>query len=394
MENLPGASVVRLGSVSVLDWVIVALILVLAVWGFRQGLIVGGLGLGGLVIGVVLGSRASPFLLEGGSASPYAPLFALLGGLLGGTLALSVAVSVGDGIRAAAVRGPFGRLVDGAGGALLTAAVGVGIVWIAGAAYLFSAPVGPLRDEVRSSALLTRINGILPPSGPLIEALYRIDPFPRIAASPGAIAAPDAGIGTDPDVRAAARSVVRVSGTSCGLGVMGSGWVVSPGLIVTNAHVVAGQSDTEVRAFDGRSVAAVPVAYNPRNDIAVLAADLDLPPLGLRAGSPIGLRAAVAGYPEDGPLTLTPARTGNRRTLLADDSYGRGPFERKILTLRARVVKGNSGGPLIAPDGRVLGTVFAATTEGPEGGLAVPNQVIASIVNGARGEVGTGPCAR
>ena len=126
----------------------------------------------------------------------------------------------------------------------------------------------------------------------------------------------------------------------------------------------------------------------------MLAADLDLPPLGLRAGSPTGLRAAVAGYPEDGPLTLTPARTGNRRTLLADDSYGRGPFERKILTLRARVVKGNSGGPLIAPDGRVLGTVFAATTQGPEGGLAVPNQVVASIVNGARGEVGTGPCAR
>jgi len=383
-----------LGQVTAIDWVIVAFVAVLAVWGFRQGLIVGGLGLGGLVIGIVLGSRASPLLLEGGSASPYAPLFALLGGLLGGTLALGIAVSVGDGIRAAAVRGRLGRLVDGAGGALLTAAVGVGIVWIAGAAFLFSAAGGPLRNEVRGSTLLTRINGVLPPSGPLIEALYRIDPFPRIAASPGPIEAPDAGIGAAPEVRSAARSVVRVSGTSCGIGVMGSGWVVSPGLVVTNAHVVAGQRDTEVESFDGRTIRAVPVAYNPRNDIAVLAADLDLPPLGLRPGGSPGLRAAVIGYPEDGPLTVTPARAGTRRTLLASDSYGRGPFERKILTLRARVVKGNSGGPLVAPDGRVLGTVFAATTEGPEGGLAVPNRIVASIVNRATGPVGTGPCTR
>ena len=379
---------------TVLDWIIVAFIVVLALWGFRQGLIIGGLGLGGLVIGVVLGSRAAPLLLDGGSASPYAPMFALLGGLLGGTLALGIAVSVGDGIRLAAVRGPLGRFLDGVGGATLTAAVGVALVWIAGAAYLYSAEQGTVRDEVRRSTLLNRINGVLPPSGPLIEALYRIDPFPRIAASPGPIDAPDAGIGADADVRSAARSVVRVSGTSCGIGVMGSGWVVSPGLVVTNAHVVAGQSDTEVQAFDGRTARAVPVAYNPRNDIAVLAADLDLPALDLDAGASAGLSAAVIGYPEDGPLTLTPARAGARRTLLAGDSYGRGPFERAILTLRARVVKGNSGGPLVGSEGQVFGTVFAATTEGPPGGLAVPNKVVASIVNGARGEVGTGPCAR
>ncbi len=379
---------------SAIDWVIIAFVAILAVWGFRQGLIIGGLGLGGLVIGVVLGSRATPLLLDGGSASPYAPLFALLGALLGGTLALGIAVSVGDGIRLAAVRGPLGRAFDGAGGAVLTAAVGVALVWIAGAAYLYSAGPGDLRNDVRSSTLLNEINEVLPPSGPLIEALYRIDPFPRIAASPGPIEAPDAGIGTDPEVRAAARSVVRVSGISCGIGVMGSGWVVAPGLVVTNAHVIAGQDRTDVQSFDGQVVPATPVAYNPRNDIAVLAADIALPALGLRAGDSAGLAAAVIGYPEDGPLTLTPARAGTRKTLLADDSYGRGPFERPILTLRARVIKGNSGGPIVGRDGRVLGTVFAATTEGPPGGLAVPNRVVARIVNGARGPVGTGPCAR
>ncbi len=387
-------SVVRLGFMSLVDWVIIAFVAVLAVWGFRQGLIVGVLGLGGLVIGVVLGSRAAPLLLEGGSGSPYAPLFALLGGLLGGTLALGIAVSVGDGVRSAAVRGPLGRILDGAGGAILIAAVGVALVWIAGAAYLYSAAPGSLRDEVRGSTLLAEVNGVLPPSGPLIEALYKIDPFPRVAASPGPVQAPDAGIGADPEVRSSARSVVRVSGTSCGLGVMGSGWVVAPGLIVTNAHVVAGQRDTEVQTFDGRVTRAVPVAYEPRNDIAVLAADVALPALGLEAGSSVDLPAAVIGYPQDGPLTVTPARAGIRRTLLADDSYGRGPIERQILTLRASVVKGNSGGPLVGSDGRVLGTVFAATTEGPPGGLAVPNRVVASIVNRATGRVGTGPCVR
>ena len=387
-------SVVRLGFVSLVDWIIVAFVAVLAVWGFRQGLIVGVLGLGGLVIGVILGSRAAPLLLEGGSGSPYAPLFALLGGLLGGTLALGIAVSVGDGVRAATVRGPLGRLVDGAGGAILIGAVGVALAWITGAAYLYSAAPGPLRDEVRGSTLLAEVNGVLPPSGPLIEALYRIDPFPRIAASPGPVQAPDVGIGADPDVRSAARSVVRVSGTSCGLGVMGSGWVVAPGLVVTNAHVVAGQRDTEVQTFDGQVTRATPIAYEPRNDIAILAADVTLPTLGLAAGSPLDLPAGVIGYPQDGPLTITPARAGIRRTLLADDSYGRGPIERQILTLRARVVKGNSGGPLVGPDGRVLGTVFAATTEGPPGGLAVPNRVVASIVNRATDRVGTGPCVR
>ncbi|MGA1213268.1 MAG: S1C family serine protease, partial [Solirubrobacterales bacterium] len=258
---------------SAIDWVIIAFVAILAVWGFRQGLIIGGLGLGGLVIGVVLGSRATPLLLDGGSASPYAPLFALLGALLGGTLALGIAVSVGDGIRLAAVRGPLGRAFDGAGGAVLTAAVGVALVWIAGAAYLYSAGPGDLRNDVRSSTLLNEINEVLPPSGPLIEALYRIDPFPRIAASPGPIEAPDAGIGTDPEVRAAARSVVRVSGISCGIGVMGSGWVVAPGLVVTNAHVIKDADEVIVKLSDRRQLVAEVVGSDPRSDVALLKID-------------------------------------------------------------------------------------------------------------------------
>jgi S1-C subfamily serine protease len=379
--------------VALVDWVILGFVFLVAIWGFRQGLIVGIFGLSGLMIGVVLGSRATPLLLESGTNSPYTPLFALLGAVLGGTLALGIAISLGDGLRSFAVRGPFGRLLDGAGGAVLAAAIGIGIVWIVGAAIVFSAGQGDLRNEVRRSTLLARINGLLPPSGPLIQAIYKIDPFPRVATSPGEIAAPESGVGRASGVRQAALSVVRVSGVSCGVGVMGSGWAIAPNTVITNAHVIAGHEETEIQTVDGRVSEATPIAFNPRNDIAVLSVGLDLNPLPLSAGVRRDAEAAVIGYPNDGPLTISPARAGEARTVLADNAYGAGPFERRMVTLRGRVVRGNSGGPMVDASGTVLGTVFAATTEGPPGGLAVPNGIVARIVNQATGPVDTGRCA-
>ena len=380
-------------TVALIDWFIIGFVLLAAAWGFRQGLIVGLFGLSGLVIGVVLGSRVTPLLLDSGSNSPYTPLFALLGAVLGGTLALAVAISLGDGLRTLAVRGPFGRLLDGTGGALLAAAIGIGIAWIAGAALVYSTAPGDLRGEVRQSELLSRINGFMPPSGPLIQAIYKIDPFPRVATSPGEISAPASGVGRVAEVRSAALSVVRVSGLSCGVGVMGSGWAIAPNTVITNAHVIAGHEETEVQTVDGRVAEATPIAFNPRNDIAVLSVGLDLNPLPMSAGVRRDATAAVIGYPNDGPLTITPARAGVTRTVLADNAYGVGPFERRMVTLRGRVVRGNSGGPIVGTSGSVLGTVFAATTEGPQGGLAVPNGIVAGIVNRATGPVDTGRCA-
>ena len=378
---------------ALVDWLIIGFVLLAAVWGFRQGLIIGLFGLSGLVVGVVLGSRVTPLMLESGTNSPYTPLFALLGAVLGGTLALAVALSLGDGLRGFAVRGPFSRLLDGTGGAVLAAAIGVGIAWIVGAAIVYSTAPGDLRNEVRRSSLLARINGFMPPSGPLIQAIYKIDPFPRIATSPGEIDAPEGGVGKVDEIRRAALSVVRVSGISCGVGVMGSGWAIAPNTVVTNAHVIAGQDETEVETVDGRSSSATPIAFNPRNDVAVLSVGLDLSPLPMAAGVRQNAGAAVIGYPNDGPLTITPARAGEVRTVLSDNSYGVGPFERRVVSLRGRVVRGNSGGPMVDTSGTVLGTVFAATTEGPQGGLAIPNRIVARIVNGATGPVDTGRCA-
>lgn len=376
------------------DWAIAVFTFLLALWGFRQGLIVGLLGLAGLVVGAALGSRLAPVILEGGSSSPYAPMFALLGAVLLGSLVLAVSTSLGANLRAAAVRGPFGEVADGIGGALLMSALALGMIWVLGAVVLYLPGAESMRRDVQRSLLLGGINDFMPPSGPLIQALHRIGPLPAFATSPGGIAAPDAGAGASPRVRDASASVVKVAGTACGVGVMGSGWVIAPGTVVTNAHVIAGQSDTRVETNDGQVVDATPIAYNPRNDISVLSAPVDLPVLPILADARQGAGAAVIGYPNDGPLTISPARAGQTRRVFGEDAYGSGPFEREMLTLRGRVRHGNSGGPILDRQGRVLGTVFASTTQGPPGGLAIPNPVVRRIVAGASGEVDTGPCAR
>lgn len=377
-----------------IDWGIACFTFLLALWGFRQGLIVGALGLGGLAIGAVLGSRLAPVILEDGSNSAYAPMIALLGAILIGSVTLALAVTVGERIRSAAIRGPFWQVIDGIGGAILISAVALGIVWVLGAVVLYTPGAEGLRKDAQKSILLGGINQVMPPSGPLIQALHRIDPVPKIARSPGEIAAPDSGAGSSEAVRSASASVVKVAGTACGVGVMGSGWVVAPGIVVTNAHVVAGQTDTRIETFDGGVADATPLAFNPKNDIAILQASIDETTLPMLSAVASGTSAAVIGYPNDGPLSISPARAGETQKVLGEDAYGSGPFERQMITLRGQVQHGNSGGPMLDREGRVLGTVFAATTEGPQGGLAVPNDVVKRIVDRVQGEVDTGPCAR
>lgn len=377
---------------TVLDWAIVAFTLALALWGYRQGLIVGALTLVGFGAGAVAGSRVGPLLLTEGSKSPYAPLFAALGALLVGTLVAVTLESLALGMRARLIRGRGLRFADGAGGAALVAAVALGLAWVFGAVALHAPGTGQLRADVQRSAILRSLNELLPPSGPVLNALSRVDPAPSIDGPTTPVAPPDAAIARDPDVLRAGPSVVRVLGTACGLGVEGSGWVAAPGLVVTNAHVVAGQDDTSVTTGDGASLDAVTVHYDPGNDLALLEIDADIPPLPMATEPRRGTTGAVLGYPENGPYTLAPARLGDTRTVLSEDSYGRGPFERRIAFLRGTVRSGNSGGPMVDSAGRVLSTVFAATTSGPSGGFAVPNDIVHAALGEASTPVDTGPC--
>ena len=383
-----------------LDWLIIAFSLAMAVWGYQQGLIVGVLSLAGFAAGAFLGSRLGPALLPEGSHSPYAPATALAGALLIGGIA---AVSM-EGVAVAARRrllGTAGRrrgvaIAESSGGALLLVALALALAWLFGAVALNAPGAKSLRQAVQRSAILRALNDAFPPSSDLINALNRIDPRVSITGPSPDVAAPDSKIARDPEVRAASDSVVRVLGTACGLGVEGSGWVAGPGLVVTNAHVVAGETDTTVTpAGSSSSLDATAVHYDPTNDLALLrVGGLDDSALSFAPSVRSGAPGAVLGYPENGPLTITPARAGATGPVITQDSYGRGPVTRQLTALRGEVRSGNSGGPLVDGEGRVMGTVFAATTEGRPGGYAVPNGVVAGALSDSTGAVSTGPCTR
>jgi S1-C subfamily serine protease len=380
--------------VTVLDWAIVAFTLALGLWGYRQGLIVGALTLAGFGIGAFAGSRLAPMILARGSDSAYAPLLGALGALLAGALIAVAVESFALGLRAKWVRRPVLHHADGAGGAALIAAVALGLAWVFGAVALHAPETERLRADVQQSLILRSLDQVLPPSGTVLSALDRVDPAPAVAGPTPPSSPPSASIDYDPAVQQARQSVVRVLGTACGLGVEGSGWVLRPDLIVTNAHVIAGSTDTTVTTADGLELAATPVYYDPSRDLALLRVAAELPPLPTSSQREPGSDVAVLGYPENGPYALAPARLGETRATISDDSYGNGPIDRTITALRGLVRSGNSGGPLVDAQGRAIGTVFAATTSGYPGGFAIPVEQAREALAQASPAVDTGPCAR
>jgi hypothetical protein len=383
--------------VNLIDVLIIVFALGLAGLGWERGLIRSAPPLIGFVAGAALGGRLGPQLLADGSESAYAPVVTVICGLLFGA-ALAVALEgVGTALHARARMGGAARFADAAGGATLLALLALLVSWAFGAVALHSPGSGrtDLRSEVQRSAILGFLNDTLPPSGPLLNVLRRIDPTPTVEGPEARVGPPEAGITGDPEVEAAGESVIKVLGTACGLGVEGSGWVIGPGLVATNAHVVAGEEDTTVTTQDGVELDAEAVAYEPRDDFAILRAPgLAVPALPLASEPRSGITGAVLGYPENGPFAITPARLGTTGTVTSQDSYGRGPITREMTSFRGDVRSGNSGGPLVDARGRVLTTVFGAEQGGgPPGGLGVPNAVAAQILDGRLRPTGTGPCA-
>lgn len=386
---------------TVLDWLIIAFCALLALFGYAQGFIVGVLSLIGFGLGALLGSRLGPLVLNGGSHSPYAALFGLIGALLiGGLFAAGLE---GLGVRARSVlRFPGLRQVDGILGAALTACIGLGIAWIAGSLALQTTGSASLRRDLQHSAILKELNQLLPPSGPILNALARIDPLPSVNGPAADVPPPTKGILGAPTVRHAFGSVVRVVGTACGLGIEGSGWVAAPNLVVTNAHVVAGEGDTTVQVAGGPpNLGAHALDFDSHDDVAVLyVPGLSLRSLTMSGDPKAGESAAILGYPLDGPFTAVAGRIGPTQVVSTQDAYGNGPVLRSIESLRGPVRPGNSGGPLVNAAGQVVGTVFASITGGttsPGGdGLAVPNAVVAKQLGIARSRrqfVATGACA-
>lgn len=379
-----------------IDWIIVVFAALLALWGYARGLLVGALTLIGFAGGAFAGSRLLPLLLEDGSESPYAPLLALLGALCLGSLVAAVLEVLGYQLRRRLGEGL--GVLDGIGGGVLVGALALGMAWVLGAVALQTPGARELREPIQRSLILRELNAVLPPSGPILRLLARFDPFPRIEGPGADVARPDSAIARDPEVRAAADSVVRVLGTACGLGVQGSGWVARDGVVVTNAHVVAGQDDTSVEiGGGGERIDADAIWFDVRNDLALLRAPgiAGAAALPLVADAREGASAAVLGFPENGPYDVRPARLGPTRTVISRDAYGRGPIQRAIAAVRGVVRSGNSGGPVVDERGRVAATIFAASTSRQRRtGFGIPSAIVADALDRAGGPVDTGPCVR
>jgi S1-C subfamily serine protease len=378
--------------VTAVDWIAIAVVVVSAAGGWRRGLIASALSLGGLIGGAYAGSRIAPHLLHGGSRSPWTPLASLVGAFAGAAILQTLAAIAGTFVRGGLKLTPF-RFLDSAGGVVLGALTGLVLVWVAGATAQLLPGQTALRREVLRSRIVRALDSAVPPRR-LLNVLARVDPFPSIAG-PAAPASPTSpAIVRGAHVRRAGAGVVRVVGTACGIGVEGSGWFATPHLVVTAAHVVAGESDTtvELPGVVGSYRAAV-VVFDPHDDVAVLRV-AQVRGHALRSTEPRrGAAVAILGYPENGPLTATPGRVGDTAPVLTRDAYGRGPVSRTITAVAAVVKHGNSGGPAVDARGRVQATIFAARIGTPVG-YGVPTGTVRQQLQRARQRpVSTGACA-
>lgn len=378
--------------VTLLDWAIVGFVALLAIIGFARGFVAGALALGGFALGAFAGARIVPLVL-GDSSSPYAPLFGLLGAVTLGAILAGVFEGVGAALQARL--GSTLGVFDGLLGAALTGVLGLALAWVAGAAALTFPGAEGVRADVQQSTILRSLNAALPPSGPILNALARLDPLPEIDGPAPDLPPPKEAIARDSDVTAARDSVARIKGTACGLGTVGSGWAAGDGLVVTNAHVLAGVDDATVQmGGDGPQLQATPVAFDTDNDVAVLEVDgLDAPALELEDNVDPGSQAAILGFPGNGPFDIRAGRVGETVTSLTQDAYGRGPIKRRLTIVRGRIRPGNSGGPALNADGDVVTTIFATTVDSDvRGGYGVPNEIVEETLAGAGGAVDTGPC--
>jgi uncharacterized membrane protein required for colicin V production len=375
------------------DWIALAFVVLSALAGMRRGLVVTTLSLAGLVGGAYAGSRVAPHVLSGGAGSPWAAVAGLVGAVLGATLVQTLATVAGSVVRGGLRLTPL-RFLDSFGGLVLGAVTGLVLVWVLGAVALLVPGQSRLRREVQRSTLVRHLDETVPPKR-LLHLLARIDPFPSIAGPAPPSTPPTGRIVGDPAIRRAAASVVRVLGTACGVGVEGTGWFASRDLVVTAAHVVAGEHDTGIELLGAPPLHLVDVvAYNPHDDVAVLRVHdgTTAPPLPLVDAQP-GASVAIVGFPENGPLVGAPGRVGDTAVAISQDAYGNGPVRRVITAVGGTVRHGDSGAPAIDANGAVQATIFAARV-GSSGGYGVPASVVRrALASAGSASVSTGACA-
>ena len=391
-----------------LDLILIALIAAFAVAGYRQGFIIGVLSLAGFVIGVALGAVIAPGVSRALAKSMSWQAFLAILVVFGmAVLGMMLASGFGVTVRSRLIGRPA-TLVDSLGGAAVNVLAVLVVAWLIGS-FVINAPFPAISSQVHNSAVLRTVDRVMPRDTlylPMFPTLRRLlanglytQVFSAIGADTGAnVAAPNQALLNSASVSAmlyrVEPSVVKIEGDapSCSQQIEGSGFVISPHHVLTNAHVVAGVTrgadglpgGPTVFANGARYASRV-VLYDPKTDLAVLdVPGLTDPPLTFAPAAPDGTSAIVAGYPLGEPLHVVPARIGVSETASGPNIYDTAVVNRQIYPIRAQIQPGNSGGPLLSLRGQVYGVVFAASTSVPDTGYALTaNEVTTDADNGA-----------
>jgi S1-C subfamily serine protease len=390
----------------VLDLLLVLLLVGYAGSGFRQGLFVGALSLLGFVVGAVAAARLLPLVVDL-EIGPTRSLVLLGGTVLAGVVGQALLGALAQVVRRRVTWQPA-RAVDAATGlvgAVLAAAL---VVWVVAGA-VRSGPFPTLSQVVAGSRVIGAVDQVVPePVADALDDWYgSVDGelFPRVfveaATEPVApVAEPDQATAQSPEVVAAGAGVVRVVGEAeaCGRSQEGSGFVLAPGRVLTNAHVVAGMSSPQVQVGGtGDDLDATVVVFDAARDLAVLdVPELQARPLPLATEEGVrGDEVVVAGFPLNGPYLLTPGRVRDVITAVGEDIYGEAEVTREVYSLFAEVRPGNSGGPVLDAQGAVVGVVFARSLDDASTGYAVTLDEAAPVIEaavGASAPVATGDC--
>jgi len=387
----------------VLDLILLVVIAAFATSGYRQGFIVGVLSFFGFVGGALLGAEFGPSIsraLVGGQTQQDVIAMVLLVSFA--VIGQFVASSIGAAMRST-VTWRSATVLDSVGGAVVSVVSFLLIAWVVGSV-LDGSPFPVVDGQVNNSLVLQTVDRFVPsPARTMFSDFRRLlannstyaEVFSKIGAERVfAIPAPDPAVLNSPGFLAARGSVVRVQGVapSCSLSIEGSGFVISPDHVLTNAHVVAGVTQRQtVTTASGRILQAMVVYYDPQVDVAVLyVPGLDLPTLQFAGQASPGNDAVVAGYPLDSQyLQAVPARIGVIQNVQGLNIYQDSTVTRQIYEIRAVVKSGNSGGPLLSPAGTVDGVVFAAAIGVPDTGFALTAAEVSA--DASAGEHATAP---
>ena len=391
---------------SVIDIVLLVAALLFAITGWRRGLVYGLLSLVGFLTGAAVGLWLAPQVVDSWqdglpkalSALAIVFVFAALGQVLVGM--------VGRRLQGAVTWGPMVKL-NNIGGATLSVFTMLLVVWFLAGVYATGNSSSLARD-VRQSQVIGAFDSLMPLEAYTItgqiETMYDQTGFPTVFTGLGpepikTIGAPDSAILRNEAVVQAAAQTVKILGQapSCNAGLEGSGFAFAPGRVLTNAHVVAGVKSIQVVTEDGSAVDGEVVYFDPDMDLAVIdAPDLTVRALTFSDSAARGDSVVVMGYPENGGLEATPARIRDELVAPGNDIYGEGSVVREVLSLRANVRPGNSGGPVVNKDGQVVGVVFAASLDQDDTGYAMTSrQVTSAVAEGLTADkpVSTGPCS-